>query len=208
MSETRSDADLMGALGQGDQGAWEVLVQRHQDGLVNFFYRMSGDRYLAEDLAQDVFVRLYLHGSEYEPRAEFATYLYRVARNLWIDYWRKTRHERQQTSLDAPDAEGRTIAERIAASVDAPPEERMRDEFSEEVVAAIDSLAEEHKLVFVLSEVKGMRYRDIAEALEIPLGTVKSRMHHAVQQLRETLAPPRGKTKPAVHAGSAKDKEP
>ncbi|MCX7806516.1 MAG: sigma-70 family RNA polymerase sigma factor [Planctomycetota bacterium] len=179
----------MARIEAGDEQAFDSLVDRHRKGVLNFYYRLTWDRDLAEDLAQEVFIRLFTHRGRYEATARFTTYLYRIAHNCWIDHLRKTRQERKLRSLDAGGEDGAGLRESVEAMrVEAPPEGAGKEEYSEAVIAAIESLPEDQKVVFVLSEVQGMRYAEIAETLGIPEGTVKSRMHHAVNRLRERLS--------------------
>ncbi|GMV81279.1 MAG: RNA polymerase sigma24 factor [Planctomycetota bacterium] len=183
----KSDPELMSEFAQGEESAFDKLVKRHQVGLLNFFFRLVWDQTLAEDLTQEVFLRLYMHREEYEPRAKFTTYLYRIGRNCWIDYLRRTKSERKVRSLDAQDENGHSLAEAVAARAEDPRSTVGKDELTGAVVEAIDALPEEHKLVFILSEVQGLKYQEISETLNIPVGTVKSRMFHAVKRLREHL---------------------
>ena len=187
-AQPRSDLDLMADLGQGDEEAFEVLIARHQTGLINFFFRLVWDRALAEDLAQEVFLKLYLHAGEYQPRAKFTTYLYQIGRNCWIDHLRRTKGERRNVSLDARDAEGHSLAETLPLRREDPRATAGKRELTEILIEAIDNLPEPHKLVVVLSEVQGLSYAEIGEVVGIPVGTVKSRMFHAVQRLKERLA--------------------
>ena len=183
-----SDAELMARVKAGEEAAFDALVARHRTVVLNFYYRLTWDRDLAEDLAQEVFIRLFLHRNKYEAVAKFTTYLYRIARNCWIDHLRKTRQERKLKSLDAEDSEGSTLRETVEVRhVEAPSDGARKEEYSDAVIAAIESLPEDHKLVFILSEVQGLRYAEVAEALGIPEGTVKSRMHNAVCRLRDKL---------------------
>lgn len=187
-----TDAELMLRVKRGDIRAFENLVGRHQRPLINYFFRAVWNRQTAEDMAQEVFLRIYTHAKDYEPQAKFTTYMYRVARNLWIDRMRHEAHAPKTVSLDAPvDAEGDTFHDVIGE--DAPePDARMEKEEKTAIVRkAIETLPEDQKAVLLLAEAKGMKYQEIAEALEIPLGTVKSRMHAAVMKLKDLLA---GKT--------------
>jgi len=184
----RSDEDLMMDLQTGGEEAFEMLVKRHQVGLLNFFYRLVWSRDLAEDLTQEVFCKLYMARQTYEPRAKFTTFLYRVARNRWIDHLRRTRNERRTMSLDAElSDDGGSLRESLAGPAESPSQATHRRELLASIAEAVDSLPEAQKLVFILGEVKGMKYDEIADTLEIPIGTVKSRMHGALLHLRERL---------------------
>ena len=182
------DEDLLLRTGRGDMEAFEELVARHQSGLINYFFRLHWDRHRAEDQAQEVFVKLFTHARDYRPTAKFTTYMYRIAHNCWVDDLRRSKHERNQVSLDVQDADGASLRELVFAMGDDPRDEARKEEVVEAVIKAVDLLPDEHKAVFVLSEIEGMSYLQISRILEIPEGTVKSRMHAAVRKLRERLA--------------------
>lgn len=174
----------------GDIRAFEDLVLTFQRPLVSFFDRLLNNRGLAEEFAQEVFCRIYQYREDYEPRAAFQTYLYRVAKNLWIDHIRRKAHAPRTLSLDAPigEEEG-TLEARVPAEGPAPSARLEAEELAVAIRAAVAGLPEKLRLVFVLGESQGMSYPEISEVLEIPVGTVKSRMHAAVLQLRASLAP-------------------
>ncbi len=188
------DEELMLSAGRGRVEAFEALVGRYEAALVRYFFRCTWDRARAEDLAQEVFVKLFTHSRDYVPTAKFTTYMYRVARNLWVDDFRRRKHERGQVSLEAEDAGGTSLREVVFSGADGPRDSARKEEIIEAVIEAVDSLSEAHKAVFVLAEVEGMKYAEVAGILGIPEGTVKSRMHAAVRRLRERLADvaPRG----------------
>jgi RNA polymerase sigma-70 factor, ECF subfamily len=183
----KTDPELMADFRRGDAQAFDVLVARHQTGLLNFFFRLVWDRQVAEDLSQEVLLRLFAHSAGYEPRAKFTTYMYRIARNCWVDHLRRTKGDRKTRSLDAESEEGRTLAETLAIGVEDPSSTVKKSELADAVVEAVDELQEEHKLVFILSEVQGLKYHEIGETLGVPVGTVKSRMFHAVKRLKDKL---------------------
>lgn len=183
----KSDPELMAEVAAGHTTAFDELVKRHQVGLLNFFHRLVWDAAQAEDLAQEVFIKLYTHAKAYEPQAKFSTYLYRIARNCWIDHLRRTKSDRNVGSLDAESEEGSPLSDALPVKMENPAASAHKSEISEVVIEAIESLPEEHKLVFVLSEVQGMKYQEISETLDIPMGTVKSRMFHATKRLRDHL---------------------
>ena len=189
------DEQLLQRAGRGEMEAFEALVRRHETGLVNYFFRLHWDRHRAEDQAQEVFIRLYTHARDYEPTAKFTTYMYRIAHNRWVDDLRRSKRERLQVSLDAEDADGASLRDLVFAAGDDPRDEARKEEVVEAVIRAVDTLPDEHKAVFVLSEVEGMSYLQISRILEVPEGTIKSRMHSAVRRLRDRLAAvaPRGR---------------
>ncbi len=189
------DEELMLRTGRGDTDAFEALVKRHERGLVGYFHRLHWNRHRAEDQAQEVFIRLFTHARDYVPTARFTTYMYRIAHNYWVDDIRRSKKERGQVSLDAHDEEGTSLRDLVMAGADDPRDRARKEEVLDAVIGAVDALPDEQKAVFVLSEVREMKYADIAEMLGIPEGTVKSRMHAAVGRLRTRLAAvaPRGR---------------
>ena len=184
------DAELIAFIKAGKLGAFTALVDRHQRSLINFFYHLGWDRQVAEDCAQEVFLRLHKHLATYEPEAKFTTFLYRVARNLWIDRLRSAAVHGKVVSLEATGGPGeeRTLRERVSSGGPSPVDILSRRETEESLKRAIDLLPEEQKAVLVLSEMQGLKYQDIAAILEIPIGTVKSRMHTAMEKLKEMMA--------------------
>lgn len=158
----------------GSEPAFAELVQRHQNSLVNFFARMgaSSDR---EDLVQETFVRLFRYRGRYQPSARFTTFLYVLARNVWADRGRKiVRMERLASEFEA-EMEIATQPQRPGASADF------------DADAALARLSPKLREVIVLNIYQGLRYQEIADVLEIPLGTVKSRINHALGALREIV---------------------
>ncbi len=192
------DALLMLRFRAGETEAFTELVKRHQRALVQFFFGCVWDRHAAEDLAQEVFIRLYTHAAHYEAKAKFTTYLYRVARNLWIDRVRSQAVRPTPASLDRggrsdADDEGALGDSIPSTKAPSPVDTAVQSETRARLRTAIDSLPEEMRDVLFLAETQGLRYEEIGEILEIPVGTVKSRVHAAVGRLREILGP-RGET--------------
>ncbi len=188
---TPSDEELMQAVRDGDDCSFATLVERHRTPLINFFYRLTYDRQRAEDWTQEVFCRIYEARGGYEPTAQFTTYMYRVARNYWIDCYRKQGRRPKEFSIDESggprDADSPGMRDRIAAPGPSPSEAVRRQEVLQSIRDAIDELPAEQRLVFELSEDQGLKYKDISKILDIPVGTVKSRMHAAMIRLREQL---------------------
>lgn len=183
----KTDAELMIAFQTGDRESFDLLLKRHHVGLYNFFIRMVGNAAEAEDLTQEVFIKVFRHAARYRQTAKFTTYLYRIAKNTWLDWLRKRKRRGVMVSLDQDDGDGYNLYRRIAGRSKDPLDALLSSETGQQVHAAITGLSEEHRLVFVLAEVQGMAYAEIAETLDIPEGTVKSRMHNAVHKLRERL---------------------
>lgn len=187
--ERRDDAALLLALKSGEFAAFSELVDRHQRSLINFFYHLCWDRQAAEDCAQEVFLRLYSHLDTYEPQAKFTTFLFRIARNLWIDRVRSAAVHGKPASLDsrADGGEGRSLGERVPSRSLSPVEILAKEEQQVALQRALDRLPEEQRAVVILSEIQGLKYQDIGAILDVPVGTVKSRMHTAMERLKELL---------------------
>ena len=171
------DADLMLAAAKGDDAAFEKIVLRHQKPLLNFFCRLGVPISDAEDLAQQTFVRLHRYRASYERTAKFTTYLYLLARQVRVDEIR--RRVRAERTRDAFRAEV-DYREPLPGDDPAP---CLRDDLQ----GALDQLDEPHREVVVLGLLRELPYQEVAEILGVPVGTVKSRMHHALRKLREIL---------------------
>jgi RNA polymerase sigma-70 factor, ECF subfamily len=184
------DAGRMLRFKAGDVAAFDELVTRHRDSVVTYFYAMARDRDLAEDLAQEVFVKIFRHRSDYAPRASFRTYLFALARNVWIDAYRSRRRTRGTVSLDSGDGDQELpMRDVLKSTAEGPAVAAENSEIGGRIAAAVARLPVEMREVFLLGAVKGMDYADVGRTLDIPVGTVKSRMFHAVRKLRALLSP-------------------
>jgi RNA polymerase sigma-70 factor (ECF subfamily) len=176
------------AFQEGDSEAFVVLYDRYTRRLINFFYKMSYDRALAEDLTQETFLRLLRFRGRYKPEATFRTFLYTVARNLWIDRHRSRKAAPKTISAELRVQEdGATIGDLVEGREPGVVKRLADREAAELVRTAVQDLPEAQRLVFLLAEAQGLKYREISEILEIPIGTVKSRMNAAVSRLRGLL---------------------
>jgi len=184
------DVTLMERFRSGDRAALEELVNRHHASLVRYFYLQSRSRETAEDLAQEVWVRIVRHRESYRASARFQTYLFHIARNLWIDRYRSQRAAPPTVSADAETGEedGGSLAAILPGHAPDPGEDAALREDAARVRAEVARLPEHLRDVFELGEVQGLRYVEVGGILGIPVGTVKSRMHAAVLRLRAALA--------------------
>jgi RNA polymerase sigma-70 factor (ECF subfamily) len=168
-----SDIDLALLARGGDREAFAAIVSRHGGRLVNLFRRLGADVHGAEDCAQETFLRLYRSLDRYSPRAPFAAFLYTIARHAWVDWTRRSRR-RETEPVEAIEAkEGPATGIKVDDRLD--------------LRAAVAALPDHLRLVVVLGIDEGLRYEEIGAVLGIPVGTVKSRMFHAVRALREAL---------------------
>jgi RNA polymerase sigma-70 factor (ECF subfamily) len=172
-----TELDLITRAQQGDRRAFGELVRRHRQGVVNVVYRMCGDANLAEDAAQEAFIRAWQHLSSYRPRAPFRNWVYRIATNAALDALRR---EQKTVDIDALS---------LAAGGRGPEATVEGKERAERVQQAVLVLPPASRVVLVLREYEGLSYREIADTLGIPIGTVMSRLNYARNRLRESLAP-------------------
>lgn len=191
------DRELMLEARAGSREAFTALVARWEARLLTFFFRQGGDRDLAEDCAQEVFVRLYKARDRYTPEASFATFLFTIARHYWIDVTRARRVRpdlRRTGARDArDDGDGEEAVNRVADAMPAPPASAMHADELLQLRAALAKLPETLRDVVQLGVIEGLPYAEVATLLSIPIGTVKSRVHAAVGALRTLLA--RGETR-------------
>ena len=189
MGDSARDLELMRRFQAGDADAFTQLYERHLRGLLNFFFRLCWDASLSEDFAQEVLLRVYKSGKQWEPNAKFTTFLYRIARNFWIDHCRLLSTQKEKVSLNAEVAgDGElSLIDRLPDDIKPPEDDLDRREVYGAIMKALEQLPEEQRMVFVLSEIEEMKYQEIAEVMEVPVGTIKSRMHTAVAKLQELL---------------------
>lgn len=185
------DLQLMARVKAGDDEAFNQLMLRHEKTVVNLVYRFTGNREIAGDLAQEVFLRIYRASGRFEAKAKFFTYLYKVTLNLCRNYRAKAKR-RQTTSLNAPRAgnDGDTLPTRdIEDPIGSAEEQVSRLELSKMVREAVDSLPEQQREAVVLQRFQGLAYEEIADALNLSVPAVKSRIHRAKLNLKEKLTP-------------------
>ena len=182
------DRELMLRVRGGDLAAFEELYALYSRPLMNFFFRLTWDRTFSEDLMQETFLRLWRARERYRPTGKFTTYLFQIGKNHWLNERDKKMRRIQPVSLSAgADESGNGLAESVASGVRGPMVETLNQELGDRIAAAVDALSEKLRLVFVMGQLEGMRYKDIAEILGIPVGTVKSRMANAEKAIRGRL---------------------
>lgn len=176
------EAELIARATKGDSEAFGVLVERYQRRVANVALSVVHNQDDAIELAQETFVRAYENLSKFESRSSFSTWLYRIAANLAIDFWRR---EGRHVVLRGEDAENEI--RRLPSDTGDSFKTASRKELSARLTAALEELTPEHRTVILLREVEGLSYDEISEALNCPRGTVMSRLHYARNRLRVLL---------------------
>lgn len=188
MAGIDADAEVMLRAKAGDQSAFEYLVQKYRRPIVSFMYRMARNAAAAEDLAQEVFLRVYRSRESYEASAKFTTWLYRIATNLAANHARDTRHERPevQVSLDEPDEESGTTLEVPDGSLNAE-QAMVRQERMLAIRRKVEALPEQQRMAVIMHKYQHMDYKQIAEVLKKSESATKSLLFRAYETLREQL---------------------
>jgi len=183
-----SDADIMLRVKTGDQSAFDYLVQKYRRPLVSFMYRMARNSAVAEDLAQEVFLRVYRSRESYEASAKFTTWLYRIATNLAVNHARDTRHERPEVtvSLDEPDDDTGTTLEVPDSHLTAE-QAMVRRERMVAIRKKVEALPEQQRLAVIMHKYQQMDYKQIADVLKKSESATKSLLFRAYETLREQL---------------------
>ena len=185
-----SDEGLMLRYQKGDVRAFEILLTKHRKPVFNFILRYVGEKAQAEDLLQEVFLRVIKGADSYQKQAKFTTWLYTIARNLCVDNSRRGKH-RKAYSLDMPmeqdGKEGGTLLDVVADKAAGTDRKVISKELHGRLHAAIGKLSEDQREVFLMREFLDMPFREIADVVGCPENTVKSRMRYALEKLREEL---------------------
>jgi len=183
----RTDADIMLAVAAGDEAGYNYLVGKYHRQIIHFLFRMVRNEAVAEELAQEVFLRVYRSRDSYRAEAKFSTWLYRIATNLAVNHARDTKYERtaQTVNLDEPDAESGTTPE--VADDDLNVEQRMlREERMAAIRAQVAALPERQRMAVLMHKYQEMDYRQIGEVLKLSESATKSLLFRAYQTLRES----------------------
>jgi RNA polymerase sigma-70 factor (ECF subfamily) len=179
------DEELFRESWEGDQSAFDHLVERYKVKLYNFICRMIGDTDLAEDLLQETFVRIYRKRHEHARIEKFSSWSYTIAANLARDELRR----RKRWSFVSLDDDLRQRPEMLPSGADGPQEDLSRSELRRRIITAMESLNTKYRMAFVLRDIEGLSYEQIGEVLSIPLGTAKSRVNRARTELQKRLRP-------------------
>ena len=190
---SRTDVQLMLDVKGGDEQSFGLLLQRYRTPVVNFLFRMVRSREQAEDLAQEVFIRVYRAREEYVPTAKFTTWLFRIATNLALNSLRDHRHQKLEMSIDAPlTADSDEGGERPFEVADKHPtieQELVENERKKMIRRAIEKLPEKQRAAVLLHKYQELDYAEIAKILSCSESALKSLLFRAYEMLRVELAP-------------------
>lgn len=192
-SGMQGDAALIARCQKADIAAFNEIVSRYKGKIFNYLLRMTGSAEDAEDLTQEVFVRMYTNIHAFRAESSLSTWLFRIAGNLCVDAFRRSKKERGLvSSLDAPmrtDEDGASVTRDVPDMSLAPESLVGRKELGAQIEAALAKLPPKLRSAVVLHDIEGLAYEEIAAVEKIPLGTVKSRIFNARVALREHLRP-------------------
>lgn len=183
-----SDAEIMLCVREGDDSGFDLLIQKYNKPIIHFMFRMVHNQAVAEELAQEVFLRVYRSRHTYRAEARFSTWLYRIATNLGVNHARDTKHERaaQNVYLDQPDPETGTTPD-VADMTATVEQELVRDERMRAIRQHVMALPERQRTAVLMHKYQGLDYKQIGEVLKLSESATKSLLFRAYQTLRERL---------------------
>jgi RNA polymerase sigma-70 factor (ECF subfamily) len=182
------DSEIMLRLSAGDMGAFDFLLAKYRRPIIHFMYRMVHNEAVAEELAQEVFLRVYRSRETYRAEARFSTWLYRIATNLGVNHARDTRHERSASTiyLDEPDSETGSTPD-VADMTPGAEANILRRERMAAIKQHVMALPERQQMAVLMHKYEGMDYKQIGEVLKLSESATKSLLFRAYQTLREKL---------------------
>lgn len=183
-----TDAEIMLRVREGDDAGFDLLIEKYRKPIINFMYRMVHNQAVAEELAQEVFLRVYRSRETYRAEAKFTTWLYRIATNLGVNHARDTKYERaaQNVYLDQPDPETGTTPD-VADDAATVEEDLLKDERMRAIRKHVMALPERQRNAVLMHKYQGMDYKQIGEVLKLSESATKSLLFRAYQTLRERL---------------------
>lgn len=183
-----SDAEIMLRAKAGDDSAFSYLVEKYRRPMVGFMYRTCRNAAVAEELAQEVFLRVYRSRAGYEASAKFTTWLYRIATNLAVNHARDTRHERPENtvSIDEPDEDTGSTMDLADGTLTAE-QAILRRERMQAIRGRVQALPEKQRMAVLMHKYQQMDYRQIAQVLHLSESATKSLLFRAYETLREQL---------------------
>jgi RNA polymerase sigma-70 factor (ECF subfamily) len=184
---TVSSEDLMARIAEGDQDAFEILVNRHQTSILNLIYRFIGDRTQAKDLAQEVFLRVWQSAKSYEPKAKFTTWICRITANLCFNELKSSRRKKWFQFLRFGEDQENTIEEILIDPSPSPEDLLLFREQSRRISDALQSLPDNQRMALILKRYDDLSYQEIAKILGCSVSAVESLLVRAKRTLQEKL---------------------
>ncbi|RXH57187.1 RNA polymerase sigma factor [Granulicella sibirica] len=185
---TMEDSAIMLELSAGNMAGFDYLIRKYRKPIINFMYRMTHNQAVAEELAQEVFLRVYRSRETYRAEARFSTWLYRIATNLGVNHARDNRHERTASTvyLDEPDSETGSTPD-VADTTPSAEANLLRDERMSAIREFVMGLPERQRMAVLMHKYEGMDYRQIGDVLKLSESATKSLLFRAYQTLRDKL---------------------
>ena len=188
--EELADEELVRRFNDGESRAFEILLQRYRRPLYNFVLRSVRNQDRADELIQDVFLKIVQKSSDFKGNSKFSTWMYTIARNLCIDNSRKMVFRRHR-SLDAPmrsdGEEGPSLLDRVASDDPGVHRDAIAQDLRLKIAEAVEELPDDQREVFLMRQLQGMPFKAIADIVGVPENTVKSRMRYALERLQRAL---------------------
>jgi len=186
--EMLSDAEVMLRVAAGDDSAFDYLVEKYRRPMMSFMYRMTRNQSVSEELAQEVFLRVYRSRQSYAASAKFTTWLYRIATNLAVNHARDTKHERPENmvNIDEPDTDTGLTVDVADGSLNAE-QTILRKERLAAIRSRVEELPERQRMAVIMHKYQNMDYKQIAAVLKLSESATKSLLFRAYETLRETL---------------------
>jgi RNA polymerase sigma-70 factor, ECF subfamily len=181
--------DLMARIAKGDADAFELLVNRHQTSVLNLIYRFIGDRTQAQDLVQEVFLRVWQAAKTYKPEAKFTTWIYRITANLCLNELKSSRRRKLFQFLRFGEDQENTIEGALVDASPSPEDLLLSREQSRRISDALQSLPENQRMALVLRRYNNLSYQEIAKILNCSVSAVESLIVRAKRNLQKKLAP-------------------
>ncbi|GKX30017.1 RNA polymerase sigma factor [Vallitalea longa] len=173
---------------KGNKDAFEKLVMNYEKRVYNIAYQMFGNEHDANDMSQEVFIKVYKSLDKFNFKSSFSTWIHRITVNTCIDEYRKKKKNYQVESMDETmEQQDGTVHKQFVDKSLTPEEKAIKNENVRFIRESIDELKEEHKMIIILRDIKGYSYDDIADILDISIGTVKSRISRARASLKKII---------------------
>lgn len=171
----------------GDRGAFAELVDLYKDKIYHLAYRMLNNKHEAEDAVQETFLRVYTNLHRYDEQQKFSTWIFRIGTNHCIDRLRKRKHSAYSLDAEMPDGEGNDYYSMLPGNEETPERQMILSETQIQIRKAIDALPEKYKSVVILRYLQDMSLQEISDVLDMPVTTVKTRVHRGREYLRKKL---------------------